>query len=296
MSGRLRKWMGRLAEVREGFDRVMGINRRNLELVRKLNERKDFPLADDKILAKEMFAEHGIPCAPTLATFEAIVQLADFPAVLGVDSCVLKPARGRGGNGILVVDRAPDGGWVTPGERQLIDEDVRRHGAAVIFGAYSLGAQDRLLVEQRLRTDAALAELSPVGLPDIRVVVVDDVPRLAMLRLATHSSDGRANLHQGGVGVGINLETGRTTLAARKGRRIEVHPDTGAPLVDVPVPAFREIVEVATAAARACPLGFLGVDLTVDAELGVVVLELNARPGLEIQVANGVGLRGLLDA
>jgi hypothetical protein len=36
--------------------------------------------------------------------------------------------------------------------------------------------------------------------------------------------------------------------------------------------------------------------MVLDADLGPLVLELNARPGLAIQIANGRGLRGTLDA
>ena len=37
-------------------------------------------------------------------------------------------------------------------------------------------------------------------------------------------------------------------------------------------------------------LGYLGVDMVIDRERGPLLLELNARPGLQIQVANQKGL------
>lgn len=37
-------------------------------------------------------------------------------------------------------------------------------------------------------------------------------------------------------------------------------------------------------------MGYLGIDFVLDASLGPVVLEANARPGLAIQVANRQGL------
>ena len=37
-------------------------------------------------------------------------------------------------------------------------------------------------------------------------------------------------------------------------------------------------------------MGYLGVDIVIDATAGPLMLELNARPGLNIQIANQEGL------
>jgi hypothetical protein len=47
--------------------------------------------------------------------------------------------------------------------------------------------------------------------------------------------------------------------------------------------------------AEAVGLGYLGVDIVVDAAAGPLLLEANARPGLAIQTANGLGLVPCLD-
>jgi len=130
----------------------------------------------------------------------------------------------------------------------------------------------------------------------VRVVVFRGVPVLAMLRLPTRRSDGRANLHLGGVGVGIDVADGTTTWAVRRGRRVDRHPDLDVPIRGIAVPAWDDVLLLATRAADAIGLGFVGVDVVIDARHGPVVLELNARPGLTIQVANRRGLRPLLDA
>jgi hypothetical protein len=43
-------------------------------------------------------------------------------------------------------------------------------------------------------------------------------------------------------------------------------------------------------------LGYIGCDLVLDRKLGPLILELNARPGLAIQIANGAGLSLRLQA
>ena len=42
--------------------------------------------------------------------------------------------------------------------------------------------------------------------------------------------------------------------------------------------------------SHALQLGYVGVDIVLDANYGPMVLEANARPGLNIQIANNQGL------
>ncbi len=43
-------------------------------------------------------------------------------------------------------------------------------------------------------------------------------------------------------------------------------------------------------------LGYQGIDIVLDREQGPLILELNARPGLNIQIANRAGLHKRLTA
>jgi alpha-L-glutamate ligase-like protein len=113
---------------------------------------------------------------------------------------------------------------------------------------------------------------------------------MAMLRLATHESDGKANLHQGAVGVGLGLDSGRCLNAVQFSEKIHVHPDTGKPLDEIRIDNWREMLVLAARCCDMTGLGYLGTDLVLDSERGPQLLELNARPGLAIQIANGMGL------
>jgi alpha-L-glutamate ligase-like protein len=210
---------------------------------------------------------------------------------------VLKPARGAGGSGIVVIVGRDGARFRKPSGAQLRRRDLEAHACDVIGGAFSPGSRsDLLLVEERVVPEPALGALAYRGVPDVRVLVFRGVPVLAMLRLSTRRSDGRANLHLGGVGVGIDLGRGVTTSAVCHGRAVAVHPDLGLPLAGVPVPAWDDVLTLAVRAADAVGLGFVGVDVVLDARHGPLVLELNARPGLTIQVANRRGLRPVLEA
>jgi alpha-L-glutamate ligase-like protein len=153
---------------------------------------------------------------------------------------------------------------------------------------------DKVIFEGYVRTHTGLRTLTPIGAPDIRILLFQGEPVFAMARIPTAKSEGRANLHQGAIGVGLDLSTGRGTGAVRGARSIAAHPDTSVPVVDLQVPFWDEVIRMSRAAYRAVPLGYAGLDLMIDEEMGPLVIEINAHPGLAIQLANGAGLAAIL--
>jgi len=271
---------------------VVGLNARNAGGVMGHNPRAAFPLVDDKILMWELCRRVGIPAPETRAIFAAHGDLRHLEESLAAaPDGVLKPARGAGGRGVLVLLGEAPGGYRRAGGAVLSLAAVRRHAADILSGLHSLGARpDRAILQQRVGVHPVFAPVCYAGTPDVRVLVYRGVPAMAMLRLPTQESAGRANLHQGGVGVGVALATGTTTRAVWRDRRVDRHPDTGAPLVGLTVPDWPGVLALATRAARATGLGYLGADVVLDPERGPLLLEANARPGLAIQIANGAGL------
>ncbi len=286
VTGRLRALLHRRAEV-------FGINRRNLALVYPNNARRHYPLADDKLLSKERFAAAGVPVPETLAVCEGLYAVPGaVEALRGRSRFVVKPASGSGGGGILVVgvwDEAASC-WHRAGGAPLTPLQLGRHLADVVFGVHSNQLEDRAFVERRVEPHPFFSDLWADGLCDVRVITLRGAPVMSMIRVPTAESGGRANLHQGGLGIAVDLASGRTTRALHRGRAVDRHPETGAPLLELQVPAWAEVVEVARRASRAVPLGYLGVDVVLDRESGPLVLEINARPGLEIQNVTGQGL------
>ena len=275
---------------------IVGINRRNIDLVFTRNPRRLYPFADDKLLAKERLEEAGVPVAPTLAVCDGAYAVASTVAALTErEHFVVKPARGSGGDGILVVgERLEPGRWRRAGGGEVDADQVRGHLADIVFGRFDGDRGDRAFVESRVWPDEVVSSLWRDGLCDIRVLVMDGREFLSMVRVPTLRSGGRANLHQGGIGLAVDMESGRTIGAYSAGQAIDRHPESGAPLVGVELPAWRETVSVARRAARALPLGYLGVDVVVDRDRGALVLEVNARPGLEIQNVHGRGIGAVL--
>jgi len=277
---------------------VLGINRRNIEFTLGENDRKLYPLVDDKLLTKVLCAEAGVPTAGVLGTAEVHSQISAMMKKLReCRDFVLKPGHGAMGNGILVIMESSDRGWLTASGRWLSDADIHYHSASIISGLYALGGQpDVAFAEDRLVVHPSLQAVVRNGVPDIRIVVYRGIPLIAMTRLPTDESDGRANLHQGAVGAGIDLTTGRTNHAVLHDSPIERHPDTHEPVVGLEIPGFQEALRIALRTADLTGLGYIGADIVIDAERGPVVLELNARPGLAIQIANRAGLIPRLEA
>ena len=277
---------------------VLGLNRRNGEFLLRVNPPRLVALVDNKVCTKAVLIEHGIAVPATYGVYTATRQLGGLlDDVARRPEFVVKPARGAGGEGILVVVGRSADRFVTAGGTALTSADLLSRAADILAGAFAVSqTRDDVVIEERLVPDRTLAAYTPGGVADIRVVVFRGVPVMAMARLPTRQSEGRANLHVGGIGVGLDLATGRATHAVRWDKPLAQHPDTGANLATLQVPAWPEIVRIAAASYDAVPLGYCGIDIVVDARRGPVVLELNARPGLAIQLATRRGLRPILAA
>lgn len=291
-------WGARLRVALDALSsEILGINGRNVRVVYPYNPRQHFPIADDKVLAKKWLSAAGVPVPETIAVASGFADLTPLIEAVSLhDDFVIKPASGSGGGGIVVLtSRDGVGAWKTAGGRRLDAGALRRHSADILFGSFTLDVPDKVLAEQRLIPHPVLAGLFAQGLSDVRVITLQAKPAAAMLRVPTRASGGRANLHQGAIGLGVDLRTGRTTTARHHGRSIDAHPDSKAPLIGVQLPHWDAIMDVAVRSATAVPLGYLGVDVGIDSTRGPVVLEINKRPGLEIQNVNGFGLRPILE-
>src|SRR5690606_24161351 len=166
-------------------------------------------------------------------------------------------------------------------------EDLQFHVSGILNGMYSLGGQpDTAFFEGLVHTDSRLRALAPEGVPDIRIIVYKGVPVMAMMRLPTRRSGGRANLHHGAIGAGIDLATGRTLRAVMDDRLVDTHPDTGERVDGFEIPSWRDLLTLASCCYAAVSLGYFGADIVLDRRHGPLVLELNVRPGLSIQIAN----------
>ncbi len=277
---------------------ILGLNSRTALFSYRYNKRRGKSIAASKALTAKVLTRAGIP------TPEIYKKIARPETILRFDwntlpkSFVLKPSRGFGGEGIIVIkNRAKDGhGWITTTRERIFEEDLKLHALNVLEGAYSMrNDRDTVLVQEYVGRHKAFKKLAYRGTPDIRIIVFNKVPVMAMLRLPTKDSGGRANLHQGALGVGVDIATGITTKAIHYGRYITHKPGTKRKLHGIKVPNWSRILRLAIECQIVVDLGYMGVDVVLHPEKGPMVLELNYQPGLQIQLCNQAGLRKRLE-
>lgn len=275
---------------------ILGMNSRNLDFIRPFNLKSAKKIADDKLFCKKTLIKNEIPTSKLIAKISSYEELENFDWQSLPATFALKPNRGFGGEGIIVVygkkKDSPDT-WIKADSSIININDLKSHIHNILDGSFSLsGTPDTAFFEERVQLLKLFKPYAYKGIPDVRVIVFNKVPVMAMLRLPTEASNGKANLQQGAIGVGIDLATGTTTNAIQgKSNFIEHVPDTRLLLSGLKIPYWTDLLKMAVRAQEISGLGFLGADIAIDKEKGPLILELNARPGLSIQVANLAGLK-----
>ena len=277
---------------------ILGKNARN-RLYLRFNKKSGRRVADSKLRAKSLLLKNDLPAPKLYAVFKNPQDVVNFNWEKLPGNFVLKPSEGYGGEGIIVVKKGAK--WA--GEWELMDETMinigalRLHALDILAGKYSLqGGRDRAFVEERIKIHRVFRKYAFQGTPDVRVIVFNLVPVMAMLRLPTKESHGKANLHQGAIGVGIDLATGITTHGVVYDRKTAYVPGSKRKLNGLKIPFWNRILELAVRVQELVPkLGFLGIDFILDRQRGPMILELNSRPGLSIQIANRTGLKRRLE-
>jgi alpha-L-glutamate ligase-like protein len=292
----MRRLLGIAARLRRNG--VLGINRRNADYMLVYNSRDRYPLVDDKALTKQLAMKAGIAVPELYGVIEIQRQVRELPKLLARHwDFVVKPARGSQGDGIIVVTGRSRSLYRTADGSFLDEAEMGFHVSNILSGIYSLGGQpDKALIEYRVNFDPVFEAITYRGVPDVRIIVFLGVPVMAMVRLPTRLSGGKANLHQGAIGVGVDMASGRTLNAVWRTAIVTEHPDTGQPVAGVQLPGWDALLELGARSFELTGLGYQGIDIVLDRDRGPMILELNARPGLAIQIANQAGLRARLEA
>ncbi|MGH8174736.1 MAG: alpha-L-glutamate ligase-like protein [Steroidobacter sp.] len=271
---------------------VLGLNKRNGDYILRFNPRRLYPLVDDKLKTKRLALQAGIAVPQLYGVIETQHDIRSLPTIVrDHPEFALKPSHGSGGDGIVVISGRSGSRYRTIGGALLDGDYLSHHLSNAINGQFSLGGvQDVVIVEYMVRFSPLFERVSYQGVPDIRVIVFRGFPIMSMVRLPTRSSHGKANLHQGAVGAGIDLATGVTLDGVIGTEVITHHPDTTHAIAGLQIPDWDTILDISARCYELTGLGYIGVDIVLDRDLGPLVLELNARPGLAIQIANRQGL------
>ncbi len=283
------KWVSPRLLKRQG---IVGMNARNFDYVLSKNKRELYPLVDDKMETKRIAIEEGLAVPELICCLNYNHQIKELHEVLKQHKqFVVKPAKGCAGKGILVIVDRNEKGFVKASGAIVPEIEFNRHVGGILTGMYSLGGvPDKAMFEKLVEFTDTFEGYTFQGVPDMRVIIYRGYPVMAMTRLSTKVSDGKANLHQGAVGLGLDIVTGKGIQAVQFNKLITHHPDTGKSFDGLNIPDWDTILRLSAMSYDITGLGYLGADIVLDKKHGPLILELNARPGLSIQIANGHGL------
>jgi len=279
-------------------DKVIGMNERNYRIINKLNPREFRNYANDKALCKKVLEENDIPTPKTYCVIEAMREIeGKISTIEHLDDFVVKPAMGSGGQEILILKKIGVNTWSSPSGEVYTRKLLVMHVANILFGKFSRKLFDKAIFEYRLIPHTDFQKIFKRGVPDFRIILLNTKPIMAMLRMPTEESDGKANLHAGAIGLGVDLETGRLTRGYNQltDKMVSRHPDSKVLFDGMKLPDWEKTLSISIATAKVFPLNYLGIDIVYDERLGPMVIEINSRPGMQIQNVNAIGLKKLIE-
>lgn len=289
------KVLDRIIELQS---RVVGMNERNYSLVMRHNPKKNFYLANDKTACKAILETKGIPTPKTYCVVEHMGEMIEKLKVINdLNEIVIKPAMGHGGAGILLLKRLANNEWHTPSGTLYTNEQIKLHIANILFGRFSRKLNDKAIIEYLLKPHSFFSNIYHRGVPDFRIILLNKEPVLAMLRMPTELSDGKANLHAGAIGLGVDLKTGllQAGYCQVTDRMVSKHPDSLVHFEGMKIPDWEKTYQIALDTANSFPLNYLGIDIVFDEKFGPMVIEINGRPGMQIQNVTATGIKEVIN-
>jgi alpha-L-glutamate ligase-like protein len=289
------KYLDRILDLQS---KVIGMNERNYRIINRLNPREFRNFANDKALCKQVLEENNIPTPQTYCVIESMREIDEkLNSIVHLEDVVVKPAMGNGGQGILILKRVEENVWQTPSGEMFPRKLLVMHIANILFGKFSSRLFDKVIVEYRLMPHSDFHKIFKKGVPDFRIILLNAQPVMAMLRMPTEESDGKANFHAGAIGLGVDLETGRLTRGYNQltDEMVSRHPDSKVLFEGMKLPDWEKTLAISIATAKVFPLNYLGIDIVYDEKLGPMVIEINSRPGMQIQNVNSIGLKKVID-
>lgn len=282
-------------------------------LLPRINPPRYHIVTNDKVVTHGLLAAFGIPTPPFYGVLHPVFGMsydsrplrcaADLGALLdrlGEGPLVFKPVAGRRGEGFLKA-------VLSPGAGVVIEPAMRKVPVAMLWDeCLERGDGGGYLCEGFIEQHTEAARFHPDSLNTVRAWMWrDDAdvwhPYAAVFRMGT---GGRRtdNLHAGGLGPRVDLDTGRLHAAIdRRPERpvYETHPTTGVPLEGATVPLWDDVLALCRRTCALFPfLRLIAVDVAIGRD-GPLVTEVESTPD-EHQVGfdrgHGPLLRALSDA
>ncbi len=276
---------------------ILGMNARHKYTSLNTSASKQYGFS--KLKTKELLVRHNIPTAMVYHVCSTMSDLEALRWEAVPVPFVIKPANSSAGKGIWVIkDKVADKAiWKNSFGENLTADDLSLHVNNILDGEFGVwGSDHKAIIEEMIVAHPAIAKYAYKGTPDVRIIVFNSVPVMAEARIPTKESQGKANLDQGAIGLGVDMATGVTTYGITgKSGFITHFPGTKKKVNGIIIPNWTKLLETAVTASNAAGYQFMGADLFVHAEKGPMIVELNGFPGLSIQLCNRAGLKRRLE-
>lgn len=158
------------------------------------------------------------------------------------------------------------------------------------------------VIEELIDQDQRIAQLHPQSVNTIRYATYLDGEQLYTLACFIKIGRGKSVVDNGGAGgflAAIDEATGKITTPGKTeyGEVIEVHPDTGIPLVGFQIPEWEDLLELVKELPTVLPeQKYVGWDLALSETKGWVLVEGNSGGQfVGPQISKGQGIRSLVD-
>lgn len=270
---------------------ILGQNARNLKYIWEFNDDLAKKLADSKIKTKEFLANKWVKVSENLAIIKSHDELDNFDMNSLPLPFVVKPNAWYWWKWIIVFDKKDGAGNFISNDNQIYSpQEFIVHVREILDGFYSLSwSRDKVIFERKLNLDHSIELLGKYWLPDIRVIVFNSVPVIAMLRVPTANSKWKANLHGWACGLGIDIWTGRITYITQFKKMIKSIPGIWD-VRGIEIPHWEDVLRLAVKVQQVTGVWYVWCDIVLDDTFWPLLLEMNVRPWLEVQVANKVPL------
>lgn len=270
---------------------ILWQNARNLNYIWEYNDSLSKKLRDSKIKTKEFLSSKWIRVSESIAVLKTHKELEDFDLNSLPLPFVVKPNAWYWWKWIIIFIKKDDEWNFISNDNQIFSiKDFKKHLSDILDWFFSLSwSRDKIIFERKLSLDKSIELLWKYWLPDIRVIVFNSIPVIAMLRVPTKNSKWKANLHMWACGLWIDIWSWKITYITQFKKMIKSVPW----IWDVrwiEIPNWDDILKLAVKVQQVTNIWYVWCDIVLDDTFWPLLLEMNVRPGLEVQVANKIPL------
>ena len=274
---------------------ILWMNKRYLKYIKAFNPKKDMKLADSKLKTKKLLQDLDIPSPKLIDVIKNRKQLQNYDfSKFEWEEFVVKPNKWSKWKWILICKMINKN--IVKISWQLIDIDTfKKQIADILDGRYSMTMwADIAFIEEKIIPWDDFSIFCEYGLADIRLITMQLVPVMAMLRYPTKESDGKANIAAGWVWFWIDIASGKiTSMYHNRKIYIKEFPEDYKQFQWKQISYWDDILLYSSQIQYFTNIWYLWLDWTI-AQPWPNLIEINAMAGMEIQLVNGEWLENRL--